>query len=201
MRHDGTSVPAGREVGRSQMNDPPPPPLPPPPSRDEVAALVHEYDKVVAEAAPKPKRTRAGYLVSVLAIFTLFAIPAANRALGLGISRRTVAFLALSLLGVAVIGVVVQMLGSALAARGAASQRALDALGHLTQQFSESSDAENRRAAVTLLADAHITGGATAVAAFDFADAKVRLGPALPYVQKIERVLREERQIYPVLTS
>ncbi len=164
------------------MNEPSPPPSQPSP--DEVAALLLEYDKVVVEAAPKPKRTRAGYLVSALAIFTLFAIPAANRALGLGISRRTVALLALSLLGVAVIGVVVQMLGSALAARGAASQRALDALGHLTQQFSESSDAENRRAAVTLLADAHITGGATAVAAFDFADAKVRLGPALPTCRK-----------------
>ncbi len=171
------------------------------PSPDEIAELLREYDTVKMAPAPKPKRTRAGCVVSVLAIFTLFAIPAANRALGLGISRRTVALLALSLLGVAVLGVVVQLLGSALAARGAASQRALDALGHLTQQFSESSDAENRRAAVTLLADAYITGGATTVAAFDFDDARARLGPALPYVQEIERVLREKRQIYPVLTS
>ena len=28
-----------------------------------------------------------------------------------------------------------------------------------------------------------------------------RLGPALPYVQEIELVLREERQIYPVFTG
>ena len=166
-----------------------------------MAALLRDYDKVVVEVAPKTKSTRAGCLVSVLAIFTLFAIPAANRALGLGISRKTVALLALSLLGVAVLGGVLQMLGGALAARGAASQRALDALAHLTKQFSESGDAENRRAAVTLLADAFITGGATTVAAFDFNDAKARLGPALPYVQEIERVLREERQIYPVFTS
>ena len=32
-------------------------------------------------------------------------------------------------------------------------------------------------------------------------EAKARLGPALPYVQEIERVLREERQSYPVFTD
>ena len=168
------------------------------PSPDE---LVREYDTVKLAPAPKPKRTRAGCLVSVLAIFALFAFQGANRGLGLGIPRRTVALLALFLLSVAVLGVVLQFLVSAMAARGVASQRALEALAHLTKRFSESGDAENRRAAVTLLADAFITGGATTVAGFDFDDAKVRLGPALPYVQEIERVLREERQIYPVFTS
>ena len=95
-----------------------------PPSPDEVAALLRDYDKVAAESGPKPKRSRAGCLVSVLAIFTLFAIPAANRVWGLGISRKTVALLALSLLGVAAIGVVLQMLGGALAA--GVAQKALD---------------------------------------------------------------------------
>ena len=171
------------------------------PSPDEVAALLREYDTVSTQPARKPKRTRAGCLVSVLAIFALFAFQGANRALGLGIPLRTVALVAFSLLGVAVLGIALQFFASAMTVRGAASQRALDALAHLTKQFSESSDEANRRAAVTLLADAYITGGATTVAAFDFDDARARLGSALPYVQEIERVLREERQIYPVFTS
>ena len=171
------------------------------PSPDEVSELLREYDIVKTTPGPKPKRTRAGCLVSVLAIFALFAFQGANRALGLGIPRRTVALVAFSLLGVAVLGVVLQFLASAMAHRGAASQRALDALSHLTGQFSESSEEANRRAAVTLLADAYITGRGTTVAAFDFVEARERLGPALPLVQEIEQVLREERQIYPVFTG
>ena len=171
------------------------------PSPDEVTALVREYDSVAAEHVASPEGSRAGCLVSLLAIFALFAVPGANRALGLGLTWRFVRGFALSMLALAFLAAMFHLLAGVLAARGQATQRALDALDHLSQQFDEGSDAQNRRAAVTLLVDAFITGGATTVAAFDFNEAKARLGPALPYVQEIERVLREERQIYPVFTS
>ncbi len=189
---------AGRSMAGTSDSDRPVNSTPTP---DEVAELLREYDTVKMAPAPKPKRTRAGCLVSVLAVYALFAFQGANRGLGLGIPRRTVALLALFLLSVAVLGVVLQFLVSALAHRTVASQRALDALTHLTNQFSESSDEANRRAVVTLLADAYITGRGTTVAAFDFDEAKRSLGPALPYVQEVEQVLREERQMYPVFTS
>ena len=171
------------------------------PSPDEKAALVREYDSVEAEPVARPRRSRVGCLVSLLAIFTLFAVPGANRALGLGLTWRFVRWFALSMLALAFLGLMVQMLSGVLAARGKATQRSLDALDHLSDRFGESSEAENRRAAVTLLVDAFITGGATTVAAFDFDKAKTRLGPALAYVQEIELVLREERQIYPAFTD
>ena len=171
------------------------------PSPDEVAALVREYDSVSAERVASPRGSRVGCLVSLLAVFTLFAVPGANRALGLGLTWRFVRWFALSMLALAFLGLMFQMLAGVLAARGRTTQRALDALDHLSKQFDEGSDAQNRRAAVTLLVDAFITGGATTVAAFDFNEAKAQLGPALPYVQEIELVLREERQIYPVFTD
>ena len=57
------------------------------------------------------------------------------------------------------------------------------------------------RAATLLLCNAWASYGPSTVEAFDFAAARVRLGPMLSLVSEVEGVLLEEGVIYPVFTA
>jgi hypothetical protein len=81
----------------------------------------------------------------------------------------------------------------------AVAGRAAEALGYLTTHPEDRSPAA-RRAAVALLQCAFFSSGPSTASTFEIAAARERLGPALPFVLDVERVLVEGVTAYPVFS-
>ncbi|MGH9579382.1 MAG: hypothetical protein ACRD2R_00185 [Terriglobales bacterium] len=168
----------------------------------ERQALAREYDRI----ASQPRTVNygpVGCVVALLAAVLLLVIPVLARkffpqppAALVWIIRGLGALLALTVLG----GLAVGLFGGG---RGESKSRQLaeDAMDWLARNHSSAPLAERRRFAVTILFHAYYSGGPYTVTTFASADARLRLGDALPYVLAVERALRRERNIYPVFTA
>ncbi len=171
------------------IQDPPP---------DQRAAVLRDYDDATA-GPPISDRRPLSCVVALLALGLLVLFPWLVRTFSPELPRPAVlaitAILVLLVLG----GVVYSVFGGALM-RGNAMGEAEEALAHLCESYPSADPDEDRRAAVRLLANAFISSGPTTVSGFDFDSAAARLGPALEFVKAVERVLRQERQIYAVFT-
>lgn len=166
---------------------------------EQRAAAVRDYDEAVAAPAVSD-RGPLGCVIALLALGVLILLPWLVRTFSLDLPRSAILVIAAIFVLLIVAGAVYSVFGGALT-RGTAIGEAEAALAHLCDNY-PSADAEaDRRAAVRLLANAFISSGPTTVSGFDFDDAAARLGPALEFVKAVERVLRDERQIYSVFTS
>jgi hypothetical protein len=153
-----------------------------------------------AEAAvPVPPDTSAvGCTVAILAVAVAALVPAVLRPLGVTLPAGAGGVI-LGTLGVAFAWGVFKGLTGRSRGFNSVAERAAEALGRLTTHPQDRGP-EARRAAVTLIQCAFYSSGPSTVATFDFAAARDRLGPALPFVLEVESVLVADARTYPVFT-
>jgi hypothetical protein len=186
-----------------------PAPLPPPPTREELDALLaplsagdraivlQEFDRVAARPA-ETDLASYGCLGSFVGLALLIAIPNLVRFVSLPRTARLVLIsLAIMLI---VSGLVTRALIPTKRVRdaGRRAKTAIDALASL--DYSADPARWFREASIVMI-DAFYSGGPWTVHTFDFAQARKRLGPALPRVIAVETLIRLERGIYPVFTT
>ena len=156
----------------------------------EREAILGEFDRVAAQPRPAGKGPVA-LLVAAAGLFFLIGLPRLLHPSGLAAT------------GVLVLSLLLLALSILLAAFGRSasstwSGRAEDAIAWLVAEYPGEAD-ERRRAAVAAIYYAFLCEGQ--VPTFDFSAAAQQLGPALEYVQAVERVLREaNRPVHPVFT-
>jgi hypothetical protein len=134
---------------------------------------------------------------AIVALGGMVSLPWIGRVLGFRAALQVVA--ALILAWILLVGGFLGVFGAGFMS-GAVMAEVEDALSLLEEHFLNAPREEVRRAVVRILWDAHFSAGPTTISTFDFDDAKVRLGEALPYVQAVERFLLAESSIYPVFT-
>lgn len=154
-----------------------------------------------AEAAiPVPPDTsQVGCVVAIIAVALAVGVPAVLRPLHVALPAGTGGIVLGTLAVVFAWGVFRSLTGRS-KGYNAVANRAAEALGRLTTH-PEDRGPEARHAAVTLIQCAHFSSGPSTQATFDFAAARERLGPALPFVLEIESVLVAESLAYPVFTT
>jgi hypothetical protein len=154
----------------------------------ERSAILAEWERQVKEGVP-PNVGPVGCAVAILAGAVLIVLP---RVLGTHLPF----WLKIPLVVVVIAGFVFHQFGGSGGRnlmRGRV-ERALTVLGG-------AADPDQRRvAAVALLHNAHDTRGPAMSSVYDREEVRIRLGGALAEVIVVERVLREERNIYPVFT-
>lgn len=148
---------------------------------------------------PPPSDPAAGgcSLASV-AIILIVLMPFVGQALDLSGSVMARAGAALAL--TALVGGLVGLLGGGMK-RGALSREVESAIEDLVAAYPDGDELRRRRAAVLILDRAFMTVGPTTTSSFDPDLVKERLGETLPYVERIERMLVERNEIYPVFIS
>lgn len=154
----------------------------------ERAAIVAEWDRQVKEEVP-PNVGPVGCAVAILAGVLLIVVPRV-------LSAHLAHLVAVPLVVVLVAGFLFSQFGGS-GGRNVMRGRVERAL--LVLAGAGDPD-ERRTAAVALLSNAYDTRGPALSGAYDRADIRERLGAALAEVIVVERVLRDERKIYPVFT-
>ena len=162
----------------------------------ERAAIVAEWKRLAAEPPPTNPRPY-GCATFLLAGALFLGLPPFFKVLGWDLPEPLrliiMAALVLALAGGFVVGV---FFGSGV--YGRAVVRARTALDWLAAN-PDSPDAEARRAnAVALIHYTVVWEGPTVATALDLAEARSRLGAALPYVLAVERVLAEDLKVQAV---
>lgn len=103
-------------------------------------------------------------------------------------------------LGVVVlVGALLSVFGGGFVA-GAVGSDVEEAVEELLAAFPDGDPATLRRAAVRILDQSTVSTGPTTVETFDRSEVAERLGDALPYVIRVERILLERDEIYPCFT-
>jgi hypothetical protein len=161
----------------------------PAPDAAERAAIVAEWRRQAAEDLP-PNVGPVGCAVSLVAGAALLLVPRLISSPG----PARVAAAAFAVLMVA--GFIVSQFGGS-GGRGVMRARVERALAAL--KGGGGADAR-RAAAVALLSNACESSGPSSSPLYDAAETRALLGSALPYVQSVERVLRDELNIAPVFT-
>lgn len=164
---------------------------------EEVGEILVELARV-RDRPPPDDPAAGGCVVAIVALVALVLMPFVGRAFSL--SGRAMLSLGLLLVGISLIGALVGFFGDRLLGRGVVSD-ATEAIGELLAEYPGGDPRRLRRAAIRILEGAFVTHGPTTVPGFDFVQARERLGDALPYVEHIERVLLEQREIRPVFTT
>ena len=85
--------------------------------------------------------------------------------------------------------------------RGAVAGDAEEAIEQLVAAYPDGDPAILRQAAVRILDQSTVSTGPATVETFDSGEVAVRLGDALAYVLKVERILLQRKEIYPCFTS
>jgi len=154
-----------------------------------------------AEAAipVPPDRSRIGCVAALLAIALAGALPPAIRTLGYTLPAGTSGIVLGTFAVIFAWGVFTGITGRS-KRFNAVANRAAEALGRLTTHPADRGP-EALRAAVTLIQCAFFSSGPTTVTTLDVAAARERLGPALPFVLEVERVLVDASLTYPVFTA
>lgn len=78
---------------------------------------------------------------------------------------------------------------------------ALVAVVGLIELYPDGSSDSMLALSTRIIRNAHISTGPATTETFDFEEVAERLGPALPYVMRVERWLIEKKGEYPVFTS
>jgi hypothetical protein len=157
------------------------------------------YWRAEAAIPVPPDTSQVGCVVAIGTVALAVLLPAVLRAVGVALPAGT-GGIVLGTLGVVFAWGVFKSLTGRSKGFNAVANRAAEALGRLTTHPDDRGP-EARRAAVTLIQCAHFSSGPTTQATFDFAAARERLGPALPFVQEVEAVLVTESLAYPVFTG
>jgi hypothetical protein len=161
-------------------------------------AVLADWRSEAAVPVP-PDTSSVGCAVAILALAVAVVVPALLRALGVTLPAGAGGII-LGTLGVAFAWGVFKGLTGRSKGFNSVAERAAEALGRLTTHPGDRGP-EARRAAVALIQCAFYSGGPSTVATFDFAAARDRLGPALPWVVEVETVLVAESLTYPVFTT
>ena len=163
---------------------------------EERAAIVREYKRVAAEPGPA-NYSPAGCLLLVLSLLGFVFTPSVLRMTDLPVPGGAL------LVGwgiLALVGIMLSMFGGSLST-SRVGYRAQENLRWLSEHPAGGRSEERRREAVSLLVHAYHSGGPWTVTTYEFDEARRTLGEALPYVMAVERVLREELDIYAVFTD
>jgi hypothetical protein len=160
----------------------------------ERAAIVAEYDRLAAEPT-RPNLTSVGCVMVVLAVIVLLTFPRFGRSLPHAINVAVLALIAL----LAIAGILLNLFGGG-GGYARASLRANEGLELLSKRFAASAPDTRRNAAVAMIFYAIYSDGPGSSSTYDFDKAREQLGPALEYVQAVERVLLAERKPYPIFT-
>jgi hypothetical protein len=136
-------------------------------------------------------------VVAIVAVVALALLPFMGPALSLSGAAKLA--IGLGLAAIALVGVLVGFLGGGFVA-GAVAEDVEKAIPELLAAHSQGDQEAVRQAAIRVLDGAHVSTGPTTVGTFDVRKVAERLGDALPVVERIERVLLERQQIYPVFT-
>ncbi len=84
--------------------------------------------------------------------------------------------------------------------RGAVADDAEEAIDQLVAAYPDGDPAILRQAAVRILAQSSVSTGPVTVETYDREEVAVRLGDALGYVLRVERILLQRSEIYPNFT-
>jgi len=160
----------------------------------ERAAVLAEFDRLAAEPT-KPNYSSSGCGLMVLAVVLFVVVPKLAPGMPSWGVITTLAFVIALLLA----GVLVYVFGGGGYAH--TKERVDAALVLLSSRFGISTAEERRRAAVMLIYGVVYSDSPGMTSTFDFKAARAQLGPALAYVEQVERVLVEERQAYPIFTA
>jgi hypothetical protein len=160
----------------------------------ERAAIVAQYDWLAAQPT-RPNITSVGCVMVLLAIVILLTFPRFGRNLPRAINVAALVSIAV----LAVAGVLIYFFGGG-GGYARASLRANEGLELLSKYFATSNAEEKRSAAVAMIFYAIYSDGPGSTSTYDFDKAREQLGPALEYVQAVERVLLAERKPYPIFT-
>jgi len=166
------------------------------PDAAEREAILAEWIRLQDEPAPR-SRQPYGCVTFLIALALLLAVTQLPKLFGWALPP-SVLTVAQAILGLAMVvglffGVFV---GSGRFAHACA--RAEDAIQWLEADPGTGDAAERRRHAVTLLFNAIVSDGPSTSGTFDAGKVRPRLGANLPYVLAVERVLKEERGLWPV---
>jgi len=159
---------------------------------------LEEFDRVFAARPEETDLASYGCVGSFFGLVLLVALPNVARLISVPPRMRLILMSAGILLVVG--GLVMRMLVPTKRVRDA-GQRAKKAIDALTTLEYSADPARWFREASLAMIDAFHSGGPWTVGTFDFAQARKRLGPALPRVVAFETLLRLERSIYPVFTE
>jgi len=163
-------------------------------SPGERAAVLAEYDRLAAEPV-QPNYSSSGCGLMVLAVVLFVVVPK----LIPGMPRWGVIATLVFVIALILAGIVIYVFGGGGYARS--KQRIDAALAVLSSRFGIATMDEKRNAAVMLIYGAVYSDGPGTSSTFDFYAARAQLGPALRYVQQVERLLIAERQVYPIFTT
>ncbi len=161
------------------------------------ADLIMADLRELRERPPPSDPSAGGCLVAFLALGGLIALPLVGPALSWGPAvTRPVAIVLAIALGV---GSLLRVFGGGFA-RGAVFSDVEEAVDQLVAEFPDGDERVIRQGAIRILDGASVSYGPTTTETFEPDEMALRLGPALPYVARIERFLLEKEEIYPVFT-
>ena len=163
---------------------------------DEVSAVIADLRRLRDRPAPSDS-TSGGCVVAIVAIITLVLMPFIGRALTL--SGGAMLAIGIGLGALAVVGGLIGIFGGG-SVGGAVAGDVAQAIEVLVAEHPHGDEGHCREAAIRLLEGAYISAGPTTVRTFDRKEVAERLGEALPFVERIERILLERTDIYPVFT-
>jgi len=165
------------------------------PDVDPEAAL--EELRRLRDRPPPSDPSSGGCALAAVAIIAIVLMPFIGR--GFDLPGRVMGTAGAALGLIALVGGLVGIFGGG-RARGGQLSEALAALDALPELYAAGDREASLRAAVTVLDGALVTYGPKTVSAFDPDEAARRLGPALDYVMRVERVLVQRNEIAPVFT-
>ena len=163
---------------------------------DEVLAVTADL-RLLRDRPPPSDPTAGGCVVAIVAIITLVLMPFIGRALTL--SGGAMLAFGLGLGAMAVVGGLIGIFGGGLV-RGAVAGDVDQAIDEVVAEYPRGDEGRYREAAIRILDGAYVSTGPTTVHTFDREEVADRLGEALPYVERIERILLVRSEIYAVFT-
>ena len=163
---------------------------------DEVSAVTADLRRL-RNRPPPSDPTSVGCVVAIVAIITLVLMPFIGRALTL--SGGAMLAIGIGLGAMAVVGGLIGIFGGGFVGRAVAGDVA-QAIDALVSEYPHGEEGRYREAAIRLLDGAYVSAGPTTVSTFDREEVSERLGEALPYVERIERILLERGEINAVFT-
>ena len=163
----------------------------------ETRAIVADLRRV-RDRPPPADPSSGGCVVAIVAIVTAVLIPFIGLALSL--SGGAMLGIGLGLGAIAVAGILLGAFGGGFVS-GAVAGDVEEAIVELVTDYPDGDERRLRQAAIRILDGAYVSTGPTTVGTFEARDVAERLGDALPYVERIERILLERQEIYPVFTT
>lgn len=162
----------------------------------EASAVLTELERQRQRRRPVDP-SGAGCTVAIVALVTAVLTPFTGRAFAL--SGTAMLAIGGGMAALALVGGLVGLFGGG-RVQGAVAAEVEASVQVLAAEYPEGDRERWRAAAVHLLADALVTTPRGTVPTFDPEQVATRLGPALAYVEDLERFLVERGEVEPVFT-